>query len=176
MKNKHHTKKDDKKPENLKKELEEKTELAEERLNQIKYLQAEFENYKKRLDIQRVQFESLANQGLVRELLPIIDDLEAATEKSGNIESQEGYKIILKKLLGVLLKSGLKPIESVGRNFDPYYHEAMMSMESEEPEGTVTEEVQKGYTFHSKVIRHSKVKIARNKKPESKKRGEDHER
>jgi len=169
MKRKQQQGREDKKIGRLKKELEEKTKLAEERLNQIKYLQADFENYKKDLERQRSQFESSANQELVKELLPLIDDLEAAAKKSGNKDAQEGYKLILKKLLDVLLKSGLKPIESIGKKFDPYYHEAVISVESEKPEGTVVDELQKGYTFRSKVIRHSKVKVAKNKKYESKK-------
>ncbi len=158
----------------IKKELEEKSKLADERLSQIRYLQADFDNYKKNLDKQRVQFETTANQRLITKLLPIIDDLEAAVEKSGNKEAQEGYSIILRKLLDVLLKSGLKPIESVGKKFDPYYHEAIMSTESDKSEGTVLEELQKGYMFHSNVIRHSKVKVAKNKKPKHKKGYDDH--
>lgn len=154
--------------EGLRKELEEKTKLAEERLDQIKYLQADFENYKKGLDRQKADFESSANQGMVRKLLPLMDDLEAAAEKAGNEEAREGYSLILKKLLDILVKSGLKRIEAVGKPFDPYYHEAMISAESEKPEGTVLEELQKGYTFNSRVIRHSRVKIAKDKKDESK--------
>lgn len=172
MKKKHQPKKDNKEIDSLKKEVEEKTRLADERLDQIRYLQADFENYKKELDRQKSRFESSANWKLIEDLLPLIDDLEAATEKSRNREAQEGYNLILKKLFGVLMKSGLKPIESVGKKFDPFYHEVMTSTESEKPDGTVIEELQKGYTFNSEVIRHSRVKIAKNKKPESKK-GDD---
>ncbi len=165
----------------LKKELEEKAKLAEERLDRIKYLQADFDNYRKSLDRQKAEFESSANYGLVKELLPLIDDLEAAAGKSGNKEASEGYRLILRKLMDILLKSGLKQIEAVGKKFDPYYHEAMFSVESDKPEGTILEELQKGYTFNSNVIRHSKVKTARNKNLESKEsesgKGDDnHER
>lgn len=159
----------------LRKELEEKRKIAEDRLNQIRYLQAEFENYKKSLERQRAQFETRANQRLVTELLPLIDDLEAAAEKSKSKEVREGYRLILSKMLDILIKNGLKPIESVGKKFDPYYHEAVMSIESDKPEGTILEELQKGYTFHSNVIRHSKVKIAKNKKPEHKKGDDKHD-
>lgn len=167
--------KEDKDYDHIKKELEEKTRLADDRLNQIKYLQADFDNYRKGLEKQKAQYEATANQDLVKELLPLIDDLEAAAEKSGNKEAQEGCRLILKKLLDVLIKSGLKPIESVGKKFEPYYHEAMMSMESERPEGTVLEELQKGYTFRSNVIRHSKVNVAKNKKHEHKKGDDNHD-
>ncbi len=169
MKKKHQDKGDkikDTEINKLKKELEEKTKLADERLNQIKYLQADFENYKKSLDKQKLSFQSSANEDLVKELLPIIDDLEAAAEKGSN-EEKEGYRLILKKLLDILTKSGLKPIEAAGKTFDPYYHEAMTSTESKKPEGTVIEELQKGYMFNSKVIRHSKVRVAKNKRVES---------
>ena len=148
----------------LRKELGEKTKLANERLDQIRYLQADFENYKKSLDRQRSGLESNANMELVKELLPLIDDLEAAIDKSGNNEAREGYGLMLKKLLDILMKKGLNPINSIGKIFDPYYHEVMMSVESDEPEGTVLEELQKGYMFNSKVVRHSKVRIAKNKK------------
>ncbi len=153
----------------LRRELLEKSKMLEELNSRIKYLQAEFENYRKSLERQKNEFESRANERLVRELLPLVDDLEAAVGKSRSREAKEGYKVVLKKLLGILMKSGLKPIESVGRRFDPYYHEALMSEDSEKPDGTVLEEFQKGYMFCSRVIRHSRVKIAKNKKPESNK-------
>ncbi|HDQ59604.1 MAG TPA: nucleotide exchange factor GrpE [Candidatus Woesearchaeota archaeon] len=162
--------------ETIKTELEASAMLAEERLNRIKYLQAEFENYKKGLDRQKEQFEASANKNLIKELLPIIDDMEAAADLSGSEEAKKGYELMLKKLLGTLARIGLKHIECEGKKFDPYYHEAMLSEESEKPEGTVLEELQKGYTLNSSVIRHSKVKVAKNKKHESKEGVEIHGR
>ncbi len=148
----------------LRKELDEKTKVADERLDQIRYLQADFENYRKSLDREKAGLESNANMGIVKDLLPLLDDLEAAVGKSGNSEAREGYGLMLKKLLDILSKAGLSTIESVGRKFDPYYHEVMMSTESDKPEGTILEELQKGYMFNSNVIRHSKVRISKNKK------------
>ncbi|RLI98230.1 MAG: nucleotide exchange factor GrpE [Candidatus Aenigmatarchaeota archaeon] len=143
------------------KQLEEKARLADERLNQIKYLQADFENYKKSIERRNKDFEQKANERLVKELLPVIDDLEAAAQKAGNDEARKGYELIYKKVIDILMKSGLSVIQAKGKQFDPYFHEAVTSVPSDQPEGTVLEEVQKGYTFHSDVIRHSKVKVAK---------------
>ncbi|MBL7160458.1 MAG: nucleotide exchange factor GrpE [Candidatus Aenigmarchaeota archaeon] len=164
---KHHHKKEHD-VESVEKMLEEMSKIAEERLNQIQYLRADFDNYKKNLDKQQSEFESQANQRLVKDLLPFIDDLEAATKKAENKENCEGYTLLLKKLLDVLFKHGFKHIESVGKICDPYYHDVMLSVESDLPDGTVIEELQKGYFLHSTVIRHAKVKVAKNKKHKEK--------
>ncbi len=173
MESQHRRKKDGKRLEVVERELEglraelgEKANLAEERLSQIKYLQADFDNYRKSLEKQKAQLESSAGEGLAKDLLPLIDDLEAA-ERSAGGDAREGYALVLRKLLGILSKSGLRPIEAVGRKFDPHYHEAVLAEESGEAEGTILGELQKGYMFRSKVIRHSKVKVAKNSKKET---------
>lgn len=129
----------------------------------MQYLQADFENYKKHMDRRGEDAEKKANEGLVAELLPVLDALEAAIEKDKNPEEKKGMELILRDLLSILRKRGLHPIEAAGRKFDPYLHEAMMSVPSEAQEGTVTEELQKGYTFNGSVIRHSKVKVSKGK-------------
>ncbi|KUO40230.1 MAG: molecular chaperone GrpE [Candidatus Hadarchaeum yellowstonense] len=146
----------------LQREMEEKTRLAEERLNQLKYLQADFENYRKSLDREKEMIIELANENLVKDLLVILDDFERALQGMEEGKSKEGLAMLYRNFLRVLEKHGLKPIEAVGKKFDPYYHEAVLREKSEQEEGTILEELQRGYMFKSKVIRHSKVKVAEN--------------
>jgi len=148
--------------EGLERKLAEKDNEIAELKNRMKYMQADFENYKKHIDREKAEFEKGANEGLINELLVIVDDLERATEKIKNNTTKKGIEIILCNLMALLEKSGLKRIEAVGKKFDPYYHEALLSEPSEREDGTVLEELKKGYMLNAKVIRHSKVKIARN--------------
>ena len=115
------------------------------------------------MDREKTDFEERANELLVKELLPLIDDLEAAAKKTKNKKAKKGFELILNKFMAILAKSGLKRIDAVGKKFDPYYHEAVLSEESDKPDGTILEELQKGYMFKSNVIRHSKVKVTKNK-------------
>lgn len=148
------------KPEGLEKRLMEKERRIEELEEEMAYLRAEFQNYSKSIDRQKREFEASANQELVRDLLVILDDFESALEKVNEGEARKGMEIIMGKLTSLLGKRGLKPIDCKEKTFDPYYHEAVMSVPSGEPEGKILEELQKGYMFNSNVIRHSKVKVA----------------
>jgi len=142
-------------------ELDKAKRLAEERLNQLKYMQADFENYKKSLDRQRAEFEARANEKLIREMIEVIDDLEAAVEKAEDENARKAFKMILDKILNIFMKAGVQRIECLGKPFDPHYHEALLSEKSDKPAGTVLEELQKGYMLNSSVIRHSKVKVSK---------------
>jgi len=146
----------------LRKELEEKTKLAEERLNKLKYLQADFENYKKSFEKEKKDIIKLANEGLVKDLLTIIDELEKALPSIENEKNKDGLNLLYRKLIKTLESHGLKEIEAVGKKFDPYYHEALLRENSDKAEGTILEELQKGYILKGKVIRHTKVKISGN--------------
>ncbi|MEM3091329.1 MAG: nucleotide exchange factor GrpE [Candidatus Pacearchaeota archaeon] len=145
---------------NLEKELEEKTKLAEERLNQIKYLQADFDNYRKNFDKEKEKIIELANENLIKELLVIIDDFERSLHSIENEKNKEGLMLLHKKFFKLLENYGLKKIESLGKKFDPYYHEALLKERSDKEDGIVLEEIQPGYLLKSKVIRHSKVKVS----------------
>jgi len=142
-----------------KKDRDEEHELLEKELEDCKdtnlRLQADFENYRKQLDRDKEQFAGLAGEGLIKELLDVVDDLERAAEGG-----DEGIGLIHKNFLKVLENSGLRRIKCIGKKFDPHYHEVMMQEDSEEEEGTIIEELQVGYMLKDKVIRHSKVKIA----------------
>ena len=155
----------------LKKELEEKTKLADEYLSRLKYLQADFENYKKMAARERKMYEMCATEELIKSLLPIIDNLEtalASARQGGEIASfVKGFELIYKDLMAVLEKEGLKPIKAVGEKFDPYKHEVTMTAIDEDlPEDTVLEELQKGYMLGSKVIRTAKVEVSRKEAPQ----------
>ena len=152
-----------KKVENLQKELEEKTKLAEERLNQLKYLQADFDNYQKNFEKEKKKIIELADENLIKELLVIVDDSERALQSIENEKNKKGLEILNKNFFKVLENHGLKKIEALGKKFDPYYHEALLKEKSDKEDGIVLEEIQPGYMLKSKIIRHSKVKVADNK-------------
>lgn len=155
-----------------KKELEEKTRLADEYLSQLKYLQADFENYKKMVARERKMYEMRATEGLITSLLPIIDNFEiaiASAKQSKDITSfVEGIAIIYKDLMAVVGKEGLKPIKAVGEKFDPYLHEVTMTVIDDGlPEDTILEELERGYMLGSKVIRTAKVKVSKKAAPQN---------
>jgi molecular chaperone GrpE len=147
----------------LQKDLEEKTKLAEERLNQLKYLQADFENYKKKFEKERENIVELSNENLIKELLIIIDDFERAIQSIENKKNKEGLILLHKNFFKILENHGLKKIEALGKKFDSYYHEAISKEKSDKEDGIILDEIQPGYMLKSKIIRHSKVKVADNK-------------
>lgn len=167
--------------ETLKKDLEEKTKLADDYLSQLKYLQADFENYKKMVAREREMYEMCATEELIKSLLPIIDNLEIAIASAKQSEDEpsfvEGIELIYKDLMAALGKEGLKPIKAVGEKFDPYKHEVIMTVIDDGlPEDTVREELEKGYMLGSKLIRTAKVKVSKVKSPSDSsqiKEGED---
>ncbi len=144
----------------LRSDLKEKARLAEERLNQLKYLQADFDNYRKRFDKEKRNIIKLANENLIKELLVILDDFERALQQ--NVVDKEGLRLLYKNFLKILENHGLKKIDAIGEKFDPYYHEAVLREKSNKDDNVILEELQKGYMLNSKVIRHSKVKVAEN--------------
>ncbi len=133
-------------------------------------LAAEFENYKKRVARDRVEWIRAANEGLLLELLPVLDNLEralAAARKSDSTGALvEGVDLVLRLFQGVLERAGVKPMDSVGQPFDPSLHQAVAVVEAPEvPDGTVLEEVQRGYWIHTRVLRPAMVKVARASAP-----------
>lgn len=165
----------------LKKELEEKTALADGYLSRLKYLQADFENYKKMAAREREQYEKCATEQLIKRLLPIIDALEAAftsVEKSDDQSFLKGLELIYLDLLEALGQEGLKPIKAACEKFDPYKHEVTMTVIDDDlPEDTVVEELEKGYMLGTKVLRTSKVAVSKKATPQqpSNQKGSDEE-
>nr|WP_321353306.1 nucleotide exchange factor GrpE [uncultured Methanoregula sp.] len=146
--------------EQLKKELEEQTQQAEERLNQLKYLQADFDNFRKWYEKEKDLITSLANERLINDLLVVLDDFERALPALEREEDRRGMQMIYTKLKKILASYGLEPIECIGKKFDPNCHEALCKEACREETGTILEDLGKGYCLKSRVIRPSKVKIA----------------
>ncbi|MFH0748926.1 MAG: nucleotide exchange factor GrpE [Candidatus Bathyarchaeota archaeon] len=149
----------------LTKELEEEKAKAIDYLNQLKYLQADFENYKKRVKKEIDDTRQCANRRLILELLTVIDELDCAVE-AGKQETGkaflEGVEMTLHKLNNILKKEGLIRIETVGKPFDPVKHEAVFRVSTDKEDGIILEEIRKGYMFKDVVIRPSLVKVAIN--------------
>ena len=135
----------------------------EEALN-TKYLRlmADFQNYKRRTEKEKSDIYAFANEKIVSELLNVIDNFERALDAGDEGDSfVEGMNLIFKQLQGVLEKAGVVEIEALGREFDPNFHHAVMTEDSEEYEsGKITAVLQKGYLLNDKVIRPSMVKVA----------------
>src|SRR3989338_3047585 len=117
-------------------ELIENSKLAEERLNQLKYLQADFDNYRKNFEKEKESIIRLANEGLVKDFLPLLDDFEKAMQVE---KDKQGLTLLYKKLLKILEAYGLKPIDSLGKKFDPFYNEVLLKEKSDKEEGTILE-------------------------------------
>lgn len=159
--------------ETQKEEQEEtKEENLAEKLEELnkKYLllYSDFENFRKRKAKEQMELVMNASEGLIKELLPVIDDYERALQ---NMESQdnevfaktkEGMELIYNKLIGTLTKKGLKPINAKGEMFDENLHEAIARIpaQNEDEKGKVIDETTKGYYLNDKVIRYSKVVVA----------------
>ncbi len=152
--------------------LKEQVAKAEEYKDKCLRLQADFDNSRKRMEKDRQDFVKFANEGLIADLLNVLDDLERAVDLAETKHQDlaaflKGVEMILAHLYQTLKNYGVKPIEAEGKLFDPNFHEALMQVEDKDkPEHTVAEELQKGYLLNDRVIRTSKVKVT--KKPEQK--------
>jgi molecular chaperone GrpE len=135
---------------------------AETHLNDLKRLAAEFENYRKRVAREQESLSARAAERLVKELLPIVDDLERALEAAEEHEEaklEEGVRLVHRQLAAVLEREGLAEIETNGK-FDPHVHEALLSQPSDAEEGAVIEVLQKGYRLGDRVVRPARVVVA----------------
>jgi len=138
---------------------EDKLAALEDRLLRVA---ADFENYKKRAARERQEYVTLANERLLGELLPILDDLEralSAAEEHQEAQLEEGVRLVHRSLAGLLERHGVTPIETAGK-FDPHVHEALLSQPSEAEEGSVIDVVQKGYKLGERVVRPARVVVA----------------
>jgi len=130
-------------------------------------LQADFENTRKRQEKDRQEFIRFANEGIIVELLNILDDLERTVNLAESNTADwpaflKGVEMILAHLYDMLKEHGIKQIEAQGKIFDPHLHEALMQTENKDlPEHTVVEELQKGYLLNDRVIRTAKVKVSK---------------
>ena len=134
----------------------------DEHLNDLKRVAAEFENYRKRVLRDQESLVARAHERLVKELLPVLDDLEralAAAEEHEEAKLEEGVRLVHRELADALEREGLAEIETAGV-FDPHVHEALLSQPSDKQEGSVLEVVQKGYRLGDRVLRPARVVIA----------------
>lgn len=148
----------------LKAALDEERKRNEEYLTRLKYLQADFENYRKRADKELRDTVDSSLRGLVTTLLSALDELELAIENTQKGEHSgemlDGLKMVQKNLVSSLEAAGLSEIDCVGKPFDPSLHEAVEKVEGSSVEkDTVREEIRPGYTFRGRVIRPSMVKV-----------------
>jgi molecular chaperone GrpE len=144
-------------------ELKEKESTA----NYDKYLRAvaDLDNYKKRAIKEKADIIKYGKEEVIKDILPFVDSLDRALEHADSSDVQafkEGIKLIQEQLLSCLKKHGVEKIDSIGLDFDPNFHEAMMQVESEEhPENKVVNEVQKGYLLNGRLLRPSKVCVCK---------------
>ena len=134
----------------------------DEHLNDLKRVAADFENYRKRVARDQESLVARAHERLVKELLPVLDDLEralAAAEEHEEAKLEEGVRLVHQELRSALSREGLAEIETNGR-FDPHVHEALLSQPSDAEEGSVIEVVQKGYRLGDRVVRPARVVVA----------------
>lgn len=146
--------------------LKEEADKAKEAWDRLVRVQADFENSRKRLEKDKLEFTKFANEGIILGLLNILDDLERAvglaqTKHEDPAAFLKGMEMIMAHLYEMLKSHGVKPIEAEGKKFDPNYHEALMQAENKElPDHTIVEELQKGYLLYDRVIRTAKVKVS----------------
>jgi len=152
----------------------EKTPSEKEQITELTELlqrdHANFENYRKQTEKRIEEIRQMASRDMLMQILPVIDNFELALKNTGS-NSQDflkGIELIYSQLITILENQNVKQIPTENKIFDPFYHEALMKVDSDKPENTIIEELQRGFTLNEKVIRHAKVKLSSGKKPEEK--------
>ena len=162
------TKKADKKKAKADKKNDAKCEAMQAKIDEledrVKRQMAEFENFRKRTDKEKAMMFETGAKSVIDKILPVVDNFERGLatipEDDENSAFANGMKMIYKQMMDELDKLGVKPIEAVGQEFDPNFHNAVMQVESEEYEsGIVAQELLKGYMYHDSVVRHSMVAV-----------------
>ncbi len=159
-------------PEQLQAELAEASQERDQFRSLAQRTQADFTNYRRRVEEERQELQRTANARLILDLLAIMDDFQRALR---NVPAQEeratwwqGIELIERKLQTVLQKEGVTPIEALGKPFDPWEHGALLHQESVEiPEGEVLAVIQEGYKLHGKVLRPAQVVVAKRPEPQT---------
>lgn len=158
------TKKADKKKAKADKKNEALQAKVDELEDRVKRQMAEFENFRKRTDKEKTAMFEIGAKSVIEKILPVVDNFERGLatipEDEENSPFANGMKMIYKQMMDELDKLGVKPIEAVGQEFDPNFHNAVMQMESDEYEsGIVAQELMKGYMYNETVVRHSMVAV-----------------
>lgn len=147
----------------FKKKKDKRDEKIEELTDRVKRQMAEFDNFRKRTEKEKSQMFDLGARSVIEKILPVIDNFERGLAQAAEPEDPfvDGMEKIYKSMLQELESIGVKPIEALGKEFDPNLHNAVMHCEDESAgDNVVVQELQKGYTYHDAVVRHSMVKVA----------------
>jgi len=152
--------------------LTEKTQEAEDNYVRLVRLAADMENLKKRQERERAELRQFANESLIKELLPVVDNLERALDHGRQLSAPEalleGIERVYQGFLKALERFGVTPFVSVGQPFDPAFHNAMMQEEAPDvPDGSVIKELQKGYLMNQRLLRPAMVVVAHNTQNET---------
>ena len=152
--------------------LKESAAKAEECAEKMLRMQADFENRKKRQDKEKLDFQRFANEGIITELLRVMDDFERAIDSAKNTNDTkvllQGIEMVRRDFEDILKENGLKVIDPAGQPFDPEKHEAVEHVEDVvHPENTVLEVMRKGYELNGKVLRPAAVKVSNKKEEET---------
>ena len=156
--------KDDAPKKKKKEKKDKKDEQIEELTDRVKRQLAEFENFRNRSEKEKAAMFDMGARTIIEKILPVIDNFErglAAKPESEEAKAfADGMEMVYKQLLTNLTEAGMEPIEALDQEFNPDLHNAVMQVEAEDKEsGTVAAELQKGYTFHGTVVRHSMVSV-----------------
>lgn len=159
--------------EELKRKLEEKEKEAKENYDRLLRVAADFDNYKKRASREKEDWTKFANEDLIKSILPFVDNLERAVNHAEKVVDTgvliEGIKLTIQQLLQTLNRFGLKPFDSIGKPFDPEFHEAMVVVETDQHEpNKVLEEFQRGYLLNDRLLRPATVSVSKLPKNEAK--------
>ncbi len=142
--------------------IQQQEETIQQYKDKIQRMQADFENYKKRSEKDRTEFVKYANEGLILKILEAYEDLERALDVEEDKNLREGVELIYKKMTKILEDEGVEEIDTEHQKFDPFKHEALLTENNDDYENNeIIQDLQKGYTLNSKVIRYSKVKVCK---------------
>ena len=148
----------------FKKKKDKKDEQIEELNDKLKRQMAEFDNFRKRTEKEKTQMYDMGAKSIIEKILPVIDNFERGLAAVPEEQREDAFVVgmdkVYRQMLTELDASGVKPIEAVGQEFDPNFHDAVMQVESEEYDsGVVAQELQKGYMYKDSVVRHSMVAV-----------------
>ena len=149
---------------NLESELAKQSEELKQKSDKNIRLLAEFDNYKRRTQEERIKLLKYAGEELARAILPILDDLHRTLESDGKGKARsilEGIELIVAKLDKTLEEQGIVPFDSIGQDFNPELHEALMSEKSEKGDNVIVKEFERGYKYNDKILRHAKVVVSK---------------
>ena len=148
----------------LEKNLIEQVAETERQVEKNIRLLAEFDNYKRRTNEDRIKLLKYGGEGLAKAILPILDDLHRTLETDGKTKARtilEGVELIMSKLDKTLEEQGIIVFDSVGQSFDPELHEALMNERSDKGDNVIIREFEKGYKYNDKILRHAKVVVSK---------------